>query len=172
MRSGPGSARSRGDVPPPVYKWGGAPPWTYPPDAPHALSAPAMSPSAKESARVAPPRIAARAACRILATPRKEVLVVRIWREFCQGAPISPVTGLDYSGNRTATHQPLDWTTQAIGQQHTPYVLEEEDYWRERERERERTGLLLGVNVPEAFLGKSPKSIPHLFRGYRSFLIG
>jgi len=32
-----------------------------------------MSPSAKESARVAPPRIAARAACRILATPRKEV---------------------------------------------------------------------------------------------------
>jgi len=30
-------------------------------------------PSAKESARVAPPRIAARAACRVLATPRKEV---------------------------------------------------------------------------------------------------
>ena len=32
-----------------------------------------MSPSAKESARVAPPRIAARAACWILATPRREV---------------------------------------------------------------------------------------------------
>ena len=38
-------------------------------DAPHAFSAPAMPPSAKESARVAPPRIAARAACLILATP-------------------------------------------------------------------------------------------------------
>ena len=45
-----------------------------PPDASHAFSAPAMPPSAKESARVAPPRIAARAACRILATPRKEVV--------------------------------------------------------------------------------------------------
>ena len=52
---------------------GGAPPWTCPPDAPHAFSAPAMSPSAKEPARVAPPRTAARAAFRILATPRKEV---------------------------------------------------------------------------------------------------
>ena len=36
-------------------------------------SAPAMSPSAKEPARVAPLRTALRAACRILATPRKDV---------------------------------------------------------------------------------------------------
>jgi len=42
-------------------------------DAPHAFSAPAMPPSAKEPARVAPPRIAARLACRSLATPSKEV---------------------------------------------------------------------------------------------------
>ena len=48
-------------------------PWTCPPDAPHAFSAPAMPPSAKEPARVAPSRIAARAAYRIPATPRKEV---------------------------------------------------------------------------------------------------
>jgi len=33
----------------------------------------AMSPSAKDPARVAPPGIAEKAACRILATPRKEV---------------------------------------------------------------------------------------------------
>ena len=32
-----------------------------------------MPPPAQESARIAPPRIAARAACRILAAPRKEV---------------------------------------------------------------------------------------------------
>ena len=54
------------------YNWGGAPPWTCPPGAYHAFSVPVMSPSAKESARGAPPRIAARAACRILATPRNE----------------------------------------------------------------------------------------------------
>ena len=67
---------------PPLYNWGGAPPWTCPPDASHAFSAPAMSPSAKESARVAPQRIAARPTCRILATPRNEIrqVVSKGWK--------------------------------------------------------------------------------------------